>query len=177
MENTVTSPVTTTSVGLRYGLLTGLAWVIIDFILRATGLSFKYSLYISALLIVYIAGIVLAHRAFKQHNAGLMSYGQGVVIALILAVVVGVLASIFSYIYITLIDPNYVTRMRADMETWLSTLPGVQPEQVEKQLADLNEENLKSPAQLFKGLFSSAIYGLVMGLIVSAFHQKERARV
>ncbi|MBW3130520.1 DUF4199 domain-containing protein [Hymenobacter profundi] len=174
MENTSTSTVTTTNVGIRYGLLTGLIWIIVDVIMRATGLSFKYSIYLPVSLLVYIVGIVLAHRYFKQYNGGFMSFGQGVLITLVLALVSGLMAGIFNYIYLNFIDPDYVARARADMEAWMSTLPGVQEENIEKATANLNDEKMKSPTQILSTLGSNGVGGIIMGLIVSIFTKHKK---
>lgn len=173
MENTAT-PISTTSVGLRYGLLTGIAWIIVDFIFRVTGLSFKFAFYLPAILLVYIIGIVLAHRYFKQHNDELMSYGQGVVIAVILALIAGLLSGIFSYIYVNFTDPSYMTRMRDDMEAWMSAMPNVQTSQIDQTLEGMSDTKGKSPMQIGQGLLTSAIIGLIMGVIVSLFTKHNR---
>jgi hypothetical protein len=173
MENTAT-PVTTSAVAIRYGILTGLIWVIVDFLFRATGLSFKYSLYLPASLLVYIAGIILAHRYFKQQNGGYMSYGQGVLIVLMLSLISGTMSGLFNYLYVNFIDPEYALRMRTDMEAWMSTLPGVQDEQIEKSMADMTDDKMKSPLQIGKTILSSAVSGIIVGLIVSIFTRRSR---
>ena len=173
MENTAAS-VSTTAVGIRYGLITGVIWLIVDFVFRTTGLSFKYSLYLPASLLVYVVGIVLAHRDFKHQNAGFMRYGQGVMIVLILSLVSGTISGLFNYIYVNFIDPDYAVRARADMEAWMSTFPGVQDEQIEKAMAGITDEKIKSPLQIGQTLLSSAFGGVVMGLIVSIFTRRNR---
>ncbi|WP_086593807.1 DUF4199 domain-containing protein [Hymenobacter crusticola] len=176
MENTVTATgaVTPTSVAIRYGLLTGMVWLIVDFVMRVTELSFKFSVYLSAAIVVYIIGAVLAHRFFKQNNNGFMTYKQGLVIVLILSLISGLLSGLFNYIYVNFIDPDYIGRMRTDMEAWLSSLPNVTEAQIDKSLEDLSEEKLTSPLQIGKGLMSSAITGFIIGLIVTAFTKHNR---
>jgi len=174
MENTATPIITTTNVGIRYGLITGLIWIVVDVIMRATGLSFKYSVYLPVSLVVYIVGIVLAHRYFKQHNGGFMSFGQGVLITLVLALVSGFMAGIFNYLYLNFIDPDYAARARADAEAWMSTLPGMQEENLEKAMAGMSDEKLKSPMQILTTLGNNAIGGVIMGLIVSIFTKHKR---
>ncbi|HEX8349619.1 MAG TPA: DUF4199 domain-containing protein [Hymenobacter sp.] len=171
---TATIAVTPVSVGVRYGLLTGLIWLIVDFVLRLTELSFKYSVYLSAAVLVYILGAILAHRFFKQNNGGFMTYKQGLVIVLILSLISGFLSGLFNYVYVNFIDPDYVVRMRADMEAWMSTLPNVTEAQIDKSLEGMSDEKIKSPAQIGQGLLSSAITGLIIGLIITAFTKHKR---
>jgi flagellar biosynthesis protein FliQ len=173
MENTAT-PVSTTTTGIRYGLITGLIWMIVDFVFRTTGLSLKYSLYLPASLVVYIVGIIMAHRYFKEQNGGFMSYGQGVMIVVILSLVSGTLSGLFNYVYVNFIDPDYAARMRADMEAWMSSFNGIPDEQIEKTLAGLSDEKVKSPLQIGQTLLSSAFGGLIVGLLISIFTRRNR---
>jgi len=173
MEN-ISTAVTPTSVAVRYGLLTGLIWVIVDFILRVTELSFKFSVYLSAAIVVYIIGSIIAHRFFKQNNGGFMTYKQGLIIVIVLSLLTGFVSGLFNYIYVNFIDTDYVAKMRADMEAWLSSLPNITEAQIDKSLADINEEKLKSPLQIGKGLMSSAFIGLIIGLIITAFTKHNR---
>ena len=173
MENTAT-PVTATAVGIRYGLITGLIWLIVDFLFRTTGLSFKYAVSIAASLLVYITGIVMAHRYFKQQNGGFMKYSQGIMIVFFLSLVSGLMSGLFNYVYVNFIDADYAARMRDDFETWMSSFSGIQEEQIEKGLADMSDEKVKSPMQIGKVMMGSAIGGVFAGLIVSAFTKKSR---
>ena len=65
-------------------------------------------------------GIYLAHQYFKAQNGGFMSYGQGLVIGMLVSMVSGLLTGFFNYLYRTLIDPEMNGRMletvRAKME-------------------------------------------------------------
>jgi hypothetical protein len=60
------------------------------------------------------------------------------------------------------------------MEAWMSTLPGVQDEQIEKSMVDMTDEKIKSPLQIGKTMLSSAIGGVIIGLIVSIFTRRSR---
>ena len=117
MENTAT-PVSTSAVAIRYGLLTGLVSVIISFMLNMTGLEQSPAKWLTT--VVLIVGIVLAHNFFKQQNGGFLSYGQGLGVGTIVSVIVGVISAIFTYVYISLIDTDFTARLmekaRADME-------------------------------------------------------------
>ncbi|QNP51020.1 DUF4199 domain-containing protein [Hymenobacter qilianensis] len=94
MENTST-PVSTTSVGLRYGLLTGIVSIIYSFILLAANLEQNTALSLLGIVIL-IGGIFLAHKNYKENNGGFMSYGQGLGIGVILSLVSGLLGAFFA---------------------------------------------------------------------------------
>lgn len=117
MENTAT-PVSTSAVAIRYGILTGLVSVIISFVLNMAGLDQSPAKWLTT--VVLIVGIVLANNYFKQQNGGFLSYGQGLSIGTILSILVGVIGAIFTYVYINFIDTGFTARLiekaRADME-------------------------------------------------------------
>ena len=158
---TVTPPaaVTPTSVGLRYGLLTGLISIIISFVLNISHMEQSPVKWLS--LFVLVGGIMLAQRFFRQANAGFMSYGQGLSVGMVLAAVSAALGGVFSYIYVTFIDPEMVTRI------------------LEKTRTDMEAKNMNAAqvdqAMHWTGMFiqgpvlvvSALVGGLLLGLLVS----------
>ena len=165
METNVT-PVTTTSVGLRYGLLAGLVGIVLSFVQFAAHMEdtpLKYLGYV-----VLAGGIVLALRQFKAGNYGFMSFGQGVGIGTLVSVVMGVLSAIFAYVYFNIIDPEIVGRMvekaRADMEA----RGGASEEQIDQGIAMMSKF-MNGPLMMVIVVLSSVLLGLVLSLIISAF--------
>lgn len=103
-----------------------------------------------------------------------MRYGQGVMIVLVLSLVSGVMSGLFNYIYVNFIDPEYALRMRTDFEAWMNSFGSIPEEQIEKGMADMSDEKIKSPIQIGKATLSSAIGGVIVGLIVSIFTKHNR---
>jgi tetrahydromethanopterin S-methyltransferase subunit G len=173
MEST-TTPVSTSSVGIRYGLAVGLVGVILDLVLKSTGLGFKSPLVAFILAAaVWVVGITLAHKFYKRLNGGFMTYGQGVVIGLIIGLIYGLLSGIFTYIYVNFLDANYVTSVRDYTEQTLAKF-NLPEEAVEKGLADITQEKLGSPLAIGKAIFGGGLGGLVLSLIISAITKHTR---
>ena len=84
-----TTLVTPASVGIRYGLLTGLLSIIVSFGLNVAHLDQSPAKWLST--IILIGGIFLAQRFYKDQNAGFMNYGQGMGMEMIATLVSGVL--------------------------------------------------------------------------------------
>ncbi|SDY28589.1 DUF4199 domain-containing protein [Hymenobacter psychrophilus] len=173
MENTTTPAVTPLAVGVRYGLIIGIVSIIVDLVLKASGLAFKFSVSVTVPLLVMVVGIVLAHKFFKRSNGGYMSYGQGLLIAIVLGSISALFTGIFNYVYINFIDTTYVDAMRTDMETWMAS-KNMPEEQIEMSLKDISQEKLGAPFAIAKAIFGGAIGGLVLSLIVSAFTKSKR---
>jgi len=171
MENTATPTATPASVGIRYGLITGVIIAILSFVQLAfiedPETPFRW---LSAL--VGVAGIVLAHKNFKQLNQGFMSYGQGLSIGTILSAVAGAVSSLFSYLYINFIDPEYINRV---MELTRSRMEdkGLDDAQIDQAIA-MAQKFSSGPITIFFGLLISVLMGFVVSLIISAFTKHSR---
>jgi hypothetical protein len=163
---TVTPSASTTAVGGRYGLLTGLVSVIVSFGIYALELE-QYTVARFLTTAILVVGIILAMRSFKEQNAGFMGYGQGVGVGLIVSGIVGVLSAIFMYVYTTLVDPEVLTRImdkaRIDMEA-----KGLPDEQIDQAMA-LSGKFMNGPFMALSALIVSLFLGLAVSLLVAAF--------
>lgn len=163
---TTTTPVSTTSVGLRYGLLTGLVSIIISFGLFVTHQETNPLRY--ATFMVLIAGIVLAMNSFKQNNQGFMSFGQGVGIGAMLSAVVGVLSGIFSYVYMSFIDPDVVSRMTEKIRSDMEARGGMTDEQIDQAMA-MSVKFMNGPFTLIAAVLGTLLVGVILAMVISAF--------
>ena len=161
----VNSTITTTSVGTRYGLLTGLISVIISFGLFAVQMEQSSLRYVSFL--VLLGGIVMAMRYYKENNRGFMSFGQGLGIGTVLSAVVGALSAIFTYVYMNIIDPEVVGRMmdkaRADMEA----KGNLSDEQIDQAMT-IAGKFMNGPIMLAGVILGTIFFGFILSLVVSA---------
>ncbi|WP_185816989.1 DUF4199 domain-containing protein [Hymenobacter metallilatus] len=171
MEHTSTPAVSPASVGIRYGLFVGIIASILSF-LQMSFIQDPETPFRWLSTVVSIVGIWLAHKQFKQVNAGFMSYGQGLGIGTILSVVAGLISSVFGYLYVSFIDPAYMNRVmelqRAKMEA-----RGMDDAQIEQGMA-MAEKFSSGPIVILFGLILVVIIGFVISLIVSAFTKHTR---
>lgn len=170
MENT-TTPVSASSVGIRYGLITGLVMVILTLGLNMSGLEQSPAKWLS--LVVLVGGIWMAHTFFKQHNQGFMSYGQGLGIGSLLGGIAGLLNGVVSYVYINFIDTEFLTRSmeraRADMEAQGK----LSDEQIEQALA-MAAKFTNGPFMLIGAILGTLLFGFLLSLIISAITKHTR---
>jgi hypothetical protein len=164
---TATSTASTTAVGGRYGLLTGLVSVIITFGIYALQLE-QNPVIRFVTMVVLVGGIILAQRNFKAQNSGFMSYGQGLGVGVTVASVVGVLSAAFMYVYTTFVDPELMTRVmdkaRADMEA-----KGTMSDAQIDQAMALSAKFTTGPIMLIFTVLGSIVIGLFISLITAAF--------
>ena len=168
-------PVTTTSVGLRYGLLLALTSVLIDFLVRIAGLSFLTYGIVAGLtaLVAAIAWVIVAHSAFKKANNGIMNFKQGLVIAMIMILISAIIASLFNYLYLNYIDTDFVERMKAGMTEFMER-NNVPESQIAESTAKFDEMNAGLAKSIFSGLKNGVIGGLIIGAIISAFTKRSQ---
>ena len=166
MQANSTPAVSTTSVGLRYGLLTGLISIIISFGMYAARMEQSPLKYVSFL--VLIGGMIMAMRHYKENNQGYMSFGEGVGIGTVLSAVVGVLSAIFTYVYMNIIDPDVVARMMDKARSDMEAKGGLSDEQIDQGMA-MAGKFMNGPIMMVVVVVSSVLFGVLLALVVSAF--------
>lgn len=171
MENTST-PVTTTSVAMRYGLLTGVVSVIYSFILLAANLEQNTALSLLSLVIL-IVGIFLAHKNYKEANGGFMSYGQGLGIGTIVSIIAGLLGGIFRYVYMEFIDPAATQRAIDQARAKLEEAGNMSDAQID-QAVQMSQRFSSGAMGLVFAIIGSAIIGFLITLIIAAVTKHNR---
>ena len=164
---TATPTASTTAVGIRYGLLTGLVSIIISFGINAMQLEQNPVLRFLTTAVL-VVGIILAMRNFKAQQAGFLSYGQGMGVGLTVAAVVGALSAVFVYVYTTFVDPEMMTRVmdtaRAEMEA-KGTMTDAQIDQAMAMSAKFTT----GPIMLAFTFLGTIFFGVLISLIAAAF--------
>ncbi|RTQ47923.1 DUF4199 domain-containing protein [Hymenobacter gummosus] len=173
MENTSTSAVTTTSAGLRYGLIIGVVTIIYSFILMLTNMEQNAGMGFVTFIIL-IGGIVLAHRYYKQHNGGFMSYGQGLGIATITGAVIGLLSGIFRYVYVTFIDPQYQENAMNAMRAKFEEAGNMSDEQIDQAMQMTQRFTPSGPMGILIAVLGTAFFAFLLSLIISAITKRNR---
>jgi hypothetical protein len=170
MENTSTS-VTPVSVAVRYGVLTGLVSIIFSFLLLATGQEGNVPLSMLG-FVIWIGGVVLAHKFFKAHNGGFMSYGQGLGIGTLISAISGAMGAIFRYVYMEFIDPSAMQRTvdaaRAKLES-----QGMDDAQIDQAVA-MTQKFSSGPMGMVIAIISAVVIGFILSLIVAAITKNTR---
>jgi hypothetical protein len=166
MEEKQTTP---SSVGLKYGLITGAVLIIYTLIILMAGQFQNRWLGVFSYLIL-IGMIVFAHRTFKEENTGFMSYGQGLGIGSILSLVSGTLNGIFVFIYIRLIDDSF---LRNTLEEARYTLEeqGMDSSDIDQAMSWT--EMLLPIGMVVGTAIGTLIMGFIFSLIISAFTKNE----
>jgi hypothetical protein len=162
METNSTT-VTSTSVGLRYGLLVGLVSIIFSFVLFVTQADQSPVRWLG--LVILIGGMVMAHNAYKQANDGFMNYAEGLGIGALMSVVSGVLSTAFSYVYMGRIMDTTRAKMEAQ--------GNMTDDQIDQAMTMAQKFSSGGWMVLF-GILGSLLFGFLIALVVSAITKNSK---
>lgn len=161
--------ITTTSIALKYGVITAVAAIVYSAILLVTSLNTNQALgYLG--FVILIAGMVLAMRDFRTSNAGYMSYGQGLGIGTMVSGIVGLLSSAFSVLYMKFIDPN-VMQQAVDTARENLEKQGLDDSQIEAGM-EMSQKFMTPGMMFMMGTLSYIIIGFIISLIVAAIMRR-----
>jgi len=163
--------VTTRGTGIKWGMISGLIGIILFVVIDMIGMAGDSKVGFVSMAISIII-IILAHREFVKTGDGFMNYGEGIGIAFWSGSIGGLISSVFSYIYITMVNPNFLEVLK------------------EKQIMDMEKRGMSEAqieqamefSKMFSGAEAIAIFGLlgaiigsvIFALIIAAFTKKTR---
>jgi hypothetical protein len=156
------------SVALRFGLILGIVSILVAVIKFSFMENPMDNDWVNTIinLGLGVAGVVFAHKYFKDKGNGYMSYGQGLGIGVLVIGISTILTAIFLFVYFNYIDPSVwegmFDQIREKMEA-----QNQQDEAIEMALSITRK--MFWPIVLISGFF----WGLIIGLIVSIFTQNK----
>ncbi len=162
---------TNTSIMLNYGLILGFTSVLIGVVNFAFGDIYKPHWIISALgFIITIAVIVLALKKVKENNNGYLKLGEALKTGLGVALISGILYTIYLLIFTSYMVPDFYENMAKVQEaTILEQYPNMSDEQLEVSLEMASKflgPGVTSAMTLAASLFFGFIISLIAGLIM-----------
>jgi hypothetical protein len=161
----------TNKTALYYGVILGIATILVSVILYALGMHYDQDWKQSTFSILVIAVITfIGIKKFKELNGGLLSLGQAIKTGLGIALIGGIISIIYTFIFINYIEPDFLTKIAEIQEqTMLDRFPDLTDEQIENQMEMMKK--FSSPGliaaisivyMLFIGFIASLISGLIL---------------
>ncbi|HMH31539.1 MAG TPA: DUF4199 domain-containing protein [Puia sp.] len=167
---------TITKYGLWTGLISGL-WGIVSFTIVSglNGAFFHKSIpaadirSVSGLfsILILAMGIYWGIREEKRKMANTLTFGQAVKTGTMISLITAVLASIFTFLYCTKINPGYSDFMVRDTQQTL-TEAGKSPDEINQRLASVRKE-FSTGAQVAMALVGQLVMGTIATLIIGLF--------
>ncbi len=179
--NNKTNPLLISS--MTYGLYLGIVMVIYSLLLfflnvKPIGFTLPILLSLVSLAIAFFGIFLSTKKVRNEVLGGEITFGQGILIGLVVIFVASVISAIYVYIQSTIIDPDYMKNILEAQKEWMyefMSSKGVSEEQIEKAIegidAKMNEMNPLKTA--ITSIVSSTIFGLIISLITSAILKKK----
>ena len=156
---------------LNYGLLLGIVSVIYGVILYVTNLYLDPgTINVIISFIIPIVLISLAIKAFKSENDGYLSLSEALKVGIGVAVIGGIIAAVWGFVFTTYIEPDSANQMiEAMREKLIENQPDISEAEIDAAMA-MNSKLTSPPiafalsivGNLFSGLIISLIAGLIM---------------
>jgi hypothetical protein len=109
--------------------------------------------------------VIYGIKAFKKDNSGYLSLAEALKIGLAITLVAGIIGSIFTYLFTTIIEPDFVMNMlEASRVKMIEDNPEMTQEQMDMAMSI--SEKMMSPGILTAiGIIASLFFGFIISLI------------
>jgi hypothetical protein len=153
-------------IALPNGVLLALTTIVISVIVYVMGMTYEQPwwqslLNFAAMLWFVIYGI----KAHKKDNSGYLSLAEALKTGLAITLIAGVIGSIFTYLFTTIIEPDFVMNMlEASRVKMIEDNPEMTQEQMDMAMSI--SEKMMSPGILTAiGIIASLFFGFIISLI------------
>ncbi len=156
---------------LKHGLIVGLVIIIYSVLLYVFELNLIQALgYV--VYVIFIAGFILGTKEFRDNNLnGHISYGRAFGYSIVILLIGAIIYSIYSFLLVTVIDPDIVDKMLAMAEEKMLER-GMTDDQVE--MAQSMQKKFMSPVFMSTMAFIfTMFFGTIIALITSAIVKKD----
>ena len=165
---------------IRNGLLTGVAlttWLFGGFsFLKSLSLDTPLSTLrtltgVLGLVILFI-GIFYGVKKSRDNSSHKFTYLQAVKSGVIISIIVAIMVSTFSFLYVTTINPDFANDMVKEAEQSLKQ-SGAAPEEISRRLVSIREEFSVS-SQIIIPLIAQSTMGTVFSFVLAIFLRSKK---
>lgn len=159
-------------IALKWGVISAVITIIYSVVLFMTGQHIKNQGLSYVSYVFLLGGMILAMKEYRSLNNDFMGFGEGLGLGTLLSAVSSLISSIFSFLYITFIDPTIMQQIN-DMQREQMESRGMTQEQVDQAMEMVSK--FTSPGMLFIiGVLGAIFFGFILSLIVSAVMKKDK---
>lgn len=158
-------------IAINYGLILALGTIGLSVVVWALGMHLEQPWWQSLINFLIMLGcIVYGLKTFKHENGGFLSLGEALKTGLAIALVAGIIGTLFTLLFVTVIEPNFtVDMLEVQRNNMIEANPNMTEEEMDMAMGIT--EKMMSPgimaafgiiATLFFGFIISLIAGLIM---------------
>ena len=162
-------------IALPYGFMLALATIVISVVVYVSGNTYEQPWWQSALNFVAMAALIAyGLKAFKADNEGFMSLGEALKMGLAIALVAGIIGSVFTYIFVEFIEPDFAVNMlEATREKMVENNPEMTEEQMEMAIG-VTEKMMSPGIMVAIGIIASLFFGFIISLIAGLIMKQDK---
>ncbi len=159
---------------IRFGLIGGLISIVYQLIGSITGFAstcagmFAPAIFGLGSLIITVLVLVYGLRSHRNELGGYMTFGRAFMVGFVITLIMSILGQLFSYLYLTFIDPDMITNMIDCTRDRLEEM-GMEGADLDDQMARM-ERQFENQTSIVRGLgisaIASAVFAAIMGLIM-----------
>ena len=158
---------------LIYGLISGFVGIVLSVIFYVMDLTMETWVGLVSIAIGIIVLVYLLRAYRNEHLGGFATYGQLVLMGLLIAVISSIISAIYSYLLYTAIDPELIDKMKILAEEKI-----INNSRIPESMYDTMLEKMDKRMTVSKMTMNAFIFGtigtFIIGLIVAAFLKKEK---
>jgi hypothetical protein len=169
---------TSTQIMLNYGLMLGVASILIAVANFAFGNVYKPHWIISVISgLATVVIIVFGLKTLKQNNNGFLSLGESLKTGLGIALISGIVYVIYNFVFTSFIEPDYFTNLANVQEAAIvESYPNMSDEQLENAM-EMSKKfsgiGMISAIIVIMSLFFGFIVSLIAGLVMKKTQEEE----
>ena len=162
-------------IAMTYGLLWGLASIVMSVIMYVTGNHLERSWVQTVVgIIIMVAAIYMGLKAFKKESGGYMSFGEGLKTGMAVTLIAAVIGAIWFYLFVTVIETGFQEQLLENsLDQMLEQNPNMPQEQIDTAMSIT--ESMTQPWILTSfSIIGTLFFGFITSLIVSAVTKQDR---
>jgi len=171
---------TTTNPGIKWGLISGLAGVLLSVLVWALLPDMMFSgwiIFLSVVLAILFA--VLAGLERRKQLGGYMNFKEGLKTVFLTFVIGGFIATIYTYVLYNFIDPAMPEKLKhyqlETAERWMTRFKAPQ-EEIDKQLDELAAQDASlTLGKAFLGYLQQLIFGFILAAIIATHYPEKNS--
>lgn len=157
---------------MMYGLYLGLALIVYSLILYLASLNMNSTLN-SLIYLIIAGGLFVSLKQYRDGvNGGVMTFGEGMKLGILISLFAGFLSGVFSYV-LHLVDPTLIDQIIQFQQE--AMLEKGMPEDQVAQMEEVMRKMSNPLIMVVSSLFSMALVGSILSLVVSAILKKKPA--
>jgi len=158
---------------LIYGLISGFVGIVVSVIFYVMGLTLETWVGLVSMAIGIIVLVYLLRAYRNEHLGGFATYGQLILMVLLIAVIGSIISTIYTYLLYTVIDPELIEKVKIMTEERLMNNPRI-PESMYDSVLEKMEKRMTVGKMTMNAFIFGTIGTFIIGLIVAAFLKKEK---